>query len=367
MHADVVVIGGGFYGCCLAVYLRRRFARVVLFEREPALMMRASRVNQARLHNGYHYPRSFLTAARSHANLAIFRQHYPEGVEAGFRHFYAIARNDSKVGRRHFERLARTIGTPMRPAPDSVMRLFNARLIEAVYEVEEPAFNIDALREAIARQLSEANVDIRLGTSVGSVVADPSGTALVETITGNAVTADWVFNCTYANLNRVIDADAANQPALAHQLAEVTLIEPPEELRDFGITVMDGPFFSVMPFPSAQLHSLTHVRYTPHLKWFERDRPDYDPAVIVARSDEPSHFAWMVRDAIRYVPSMEGARHVSSLYDIKTLVTGTQVDDSRPILFHRDVRNPQVISVLGSKIDNIFDVYEYVDRVLDVS
>ena len=103
-NPDVVVIGGGFYGCCLAVYLRRRFARVVLFEREPALMMRASRVNQARLHNGYHYPRSFLTAARSHANLAIFRQHYPEGVEAGFRHFYAIARNDSKVGRRHFER-----------------------------------------------------------------------------------------------------------------------------------------------------------------------------------------------------------------------------------------------------------------------
>jgi glycine/D-amino acid oxidase-like deaminating enzyme len=367
MCADVVVIGGGFYGCCLAVYLRRRFAKVMLFEHEPALMMRASRVNQARLHNGYHYPRSFLTAARSHANLAIFRQHYPEGVEAGFRHFYGIARNDSKVGRRHFERLIKTIGMPIRPVPDSVMRLFNPRLVEAVYEVEEPAFNIDALRAVIARQLSEANVDVRMSEPVRGVVADPSHKPVVEIARGGTGTADWVFNCTYAGLNRVVAPDSANHLGLAHQLTEVALIEPPEELRDFGITIMDGPFFSMMPFPSAQLHSLTHVRYTPHLKWTESDRPDYDPAAIAARSDQPSHFAWMVRDAMRYVPSIVGARHIRSLYDIKTLVTGTQVDDSRPILFHRDSRNPQIISVLGSKIDNIFDVYEYVDSVLDAS
>jgi glycine/D-amino acid oxidase-like deaminating enzyme len=367
MRVDAVVVGGGFYGCCLAIHLRRRLSKVILFERESSLMMRASRVNQARLHNGYHYPRSFLTAARSHANLAIFSQHFPEGVEAGFRHFYAIARNDSKVGRRHFERLIRTIGMPIRLAPEGVMRLFNQRLIEAVYEVEEPAFNIDALRAVIARQLSDANVDVRMGLDVLRVVADQSQDPVVESGSGATVTSGWVFNCTYAGLNRVVAPDAANRLALAHQLTEVALIEPPDALREVAITVMDGPFFSVMPFPSAQLHSLTHVRYTPHLKWAEQERPEYDPAKMVTQSDEPSHFPWMVRDAIRYVPAMTAARHVRSLYEIKTLVTGSQVDDSRPILFHRDSRNPRVISVLGSKIDNIFDVYEYVDRALDGS
>lgn len=367
MRADAVVVGGGFYGCCLAIHLRRRFAKVILFEREPSLMMRASRVNQARLHNGYHYPRSFLTAARSHANLAIFRRHFPEGVEAGFRHFYAIARNDSKVGRRHFERLIQTIGMPIRPVQEGEMRLFNQRLIEAVYEVEEPAFNIDALRTVIARQLSDANIDVRMGSDVHRIVADRSQDPVVEAGSGVTVTSGWVFNCTYAGLNRVVASDAANRLALAHQLTEVALIEPPDALREVAITVMDGPFFSVMPFPSAQLHSLTHVRYTPHLKWAEQEKPDYDPATMVMRSDEPSHFPWMVRDVIRYVPAMTAARHVRSLYEIKTLVTGSQVDDSRPILFHRDSRNPRIISVLGSKIDNIFDVYEYVDKALDES
>jgi hypothetical protein len=35
-----------------------------------------------------------------------------------------------------------------------------------------------------------------------------------------------------------------------------------------------------------------------------------------------------------------------------------QVNDSRPILFRRDRSNPNVISVLGGKVDNIFDLEE---------
>ena len=51
---DAVVIGGGFYGGCLAAFLAERFRRVLLVEKEPDLLTRASFVNQARVHNGYH-------------------------------------------------------------------------------------------------------------------------------------------------------------------------------------------------------------------------------------------------------------------------------------------------------------------------
>jgi glycine/D-amino acid oxidase-like deaminating enzyme len=367
LSADAVVIGGGFYGCCLAVFLRRRFAKVVLFEREPTLMMRASRVNQARLHNGYHYPRSFLTAARSHANLAAFSEQYSQAVETGFRHLYGIARNDSKVGRRHFERLSKTVGMPMRPVPDKLLRLFNSRLVEAVYEVEEPAFNVDALRDIVARQLTEADVDVRLNTGVRTIVGTDGKRPVIETEAGATATADWVFNCTYAGLNRLVAADPASQPTLAHQLAEVALIEPPEELSGLGITIMDGPFFSVMPFPSERLHSLTHVRYTPHLKWTERANPGHDPTMIGTQWTGPSRYAWMMRDARRYVPAMVRARHIRSLYDIKTILTGTHMDDARPILVHHEPQNARIVSILGSKIDNIFDVYTNLERTLDRS
>ena len=80
---DAVIIGGGFYGAAIAVYLakQRGFKRILLVEREPELMMRASYNNQARVHNGYHYPRSFTTAYRSRVNLPRFVQDWPQVVQ----------------------------------------------------------------------------------------------------------------------------------------------------------------------------------------------------------------------------------------------------------------------------------------------
>ena len=62
---DFVVVGGGFYGCCLALFLRSLSDRVTIVERDQDILLRASRINQARVHSGFHYPRSALTAVKS--------------------------------------------------------------------------------------------------------------------------------------------------------------------------------------------------------------------------------------------------------------------------------------------------------------
>ena len=362
---DALVIGGGFYGCCLAIHLRRRFARVLLVEEAEGLLSRASRVNQARLHNGYHYPRSFLTAARSRSNLDVFRRAFPGGVFDDFRHLYAIARGDSMVGFRHFERFAAAIGAALRPAGATDRALFAPRLIEAVYEVEEPAFDVAVLRRLLLARLAAVGVAVRTSCRVDRLA--PAGAAVaIGLADGGALEAEWVFNCTYAALNRVVPEPAELRPQLVHQLTEVALIEPPVALRGMAVTVMDGPFFSTMPFPSEGLHSLTHVRYTPHMSWTEASRPGVDPNSMLEPTPA-SRFAWMLRDSRRYLPVLEGAVHRSSLFDIKTLPEGTQGDDARPILFHRDSVAPRLVSILGGKLDNIFDVYDYVDAALEAA
>jgi glycine/D-amino acid oxidase-like deaminating enzyme len=366
MRVDALVIGGGFYGCCLAVFLRARFDKVLVVDRAEQLLTRASLGNQARLHNGYHYPRSFLTAARSHKNLDAFRHEFPEGVVSDFRHCYAIARGGSKVGHRHFERFARSIGAPLRPADERMSGLFSPRLIEAVYEVEEPAFDVDRLRAELARRMDHAGVAVRTGCEVSALRA-AAGEIRAALADGTEIAADWAFNCTYAGLNRIVPGPLATRPRLVHQLAEIALIEVPEALRHLAITVMDGPYFSTMPFPSEKLHSFTHVRYTPHLTWPEMSDPELDPNELLRSPGHQSRFPWMLRDARRYLPVIDGARYVRSIYEIKTLADGTQTDDARPILFHRDATSPRIISILGGKLDNIFDVYHYVEQALEAS
>ena len=123
---DAVVIGGGFYGAAIAIYLakQRGFKSILLVERESALLTRASYNNQARVHNGYHYPRSFTTAYRSRVNLPRFVQDWPDAVRQDFTKLYAIARRNSKVTAKQFERFCREIGAKIQPAEPALRALF---------------------------------------------------------------------------------------------------------------------------------------------------------------------------------------------------------------------------------------------------
>jgi hypothetical protein len=61
------------------------------------------------------------------------------------------------------------------------------------------------------------------------------------------------------------------------------------------------------------------------------------------------------------MPAVNRVQYVDSLFEIKTVLSKNEVDDGRPILFERDPSLPGCFSVLGGKIDNIYDVLERLD------
>jgi hypothetical protein len=69
----------------------------------------------------------------------------------------------------------------------------------------------------------------------------------------------------------------------------------------------------------------------------------------------------MLRDVGRYMPCILNAEHADSLFEVKTVLTKSEGDDGRPILFERHVTLPGCYSILGGKIDNIYDALEKLD------
>lgn len=363
---DAVVVGGGFYGVAIAAYLvrRRGLRRILLVEGEGALLQRASYNNQARVHNGYHYPRSFTTAYRSRVNMQRFVRDWPMAVRQDFTKLYAIARRSSKVTARQFERFCRDIGAPIEPAAPALQALFEPRLIEAVFLVEECAFDATRLAAWAREELAACGVEVRLATRVTAITrgeATPGLRVRLQSVNGAAEAVDcrYAFNCTYSGLNQIGGDYAGTRTGLKHEITEMALLRVPPALERVGVTVMDGPYFSLMPFPARGLHTLSHVRYTPHLDW--RDSRDIDPYGRLARYDRATRVDRMVRDAARYLPSVLGAQPIDSLFEVKTVLVKNESDDGRPILFERDPRLPGCYSVLGGKIDNIYDVLEKLD------
>ncbi len=366
-ECDAAVIGGGFFGCMTALELRRRYRHVVLLEQGDGLLRRASYHNQARVHHGYHYPRSLRTALRSRINFPRFVEQFAFCIERSFDAYYAVARHFSKVTARQFCNFFEYIHAPIERAPQAVRRLFNSDLVEDVFRVTEYAFDAIRLREWLRQRLLDAEVEVRLRTEANRLRVYAGGRLLLTTEATEGQTellAREVFNCTYARINHLLAGSGLPLIPLQQELTEMALVRVPESLAHLGITVMCGPFFSLMPFPPRGLHSLTHVRYTPHAAWPEgtvgpgSPRPYTSAYAEMADHPRRSHYNWMVRDAARFLPLLNECRYEDSLWEIKTVLPRSEVDDSRPILFQRDHGLANLHCVLGAKIDNIFDLLD---------
>lgn len=360
------IIGGGFYGLYIAEFLAKNGHKVVLFEKESDLMTRASYNNQARVHNGYHYPRSILTALRSRISFPRFCSEFPEAIDDTFSKYYLIGKVFGKVNATQFHQFCKRIGAPCDIAPDYIINICNKKLIEQAFETKEFAFNSTILRNTMVERISHTDVDLKLNTLVSKISQYSNNKLKLEYINNttserNFLEADQVFNCTYSMLNFINNESGIKFIPLKHELTEMCLVDMPNMLKNIGITVMCGPFFSFMPFPSSNgLHSFSHVRYTPHYEWPETGLNNYlNPHIHMSNIIPQSKWKYMIEDAKRYIPILEECKFEKSLYEIKTVLPRSEIDDSRPILFKVNYEGIMGFhNILGGKIDNIYDIID---------
>ncbi len=362
MKSDVLIIGGGFYGAYIAQFFATQGKSVILCEKGSDLMTRASFANQARVHNGYHYPRSVLTAMRSRVSFPRFSDEFSECIDDSFEKYYLIGKALSKITALQFKNFCERIGAPYEMAENGISKLFNEKFVESAFKVREYAFDSVKLKSIMFGRLLDLRVDIRLNTEVTSV--RKSGSELIVSLnTGEneklIINAKQVFNCTYSMINSINKGSNLELLPLKHELAEMCLVDVPEEIKNKSFTLMCGPFFSIMPFPSTDHYTFTHVRYTPHYGWVDKHYGKYINAEKqLYLTPHKSNWKKIQKDAIKYMPILSECKYVSSIWEVKTTLLSSENSDSRPILFKRDHGLDGYHCVMGGKIDNVYDVIE---------
>jgi glycine/D-amino acid oxidase-like deaminating enzyme len=354
------IVGGGFYGTCLAIFLHEGGFDVRIFEKESAILQRASSINQARIHMGYHYPRNLQTAYRSFVNFPRFAIDFRKTVVDDFTQLYAVAKTGSKVSAAQFHTTFKRMNAEIKPARAQHRSLFSKNFIEDVFEVKEFAFDSKALQQILEEKLHNRAIHTDLGTEIAEIKSRDGGGFRLCGATGEEIyQADLVFNCTYSRINMLRQQSGLSLLPFKHELTEMALVEVPDIMQLIGVTVMDGPYFSVMPYPSRQLHSFSHVRYTPHRRWIDADTL-IDGDKLLDEAKRNSNFVYMLKDACRYMPILSEVIKRDSLCEIKTVLLQNERDDGRPILFHEEPSMPGCYTIMGGKIDNIYDILEVI-------
>ncbi len=366
MHSfDHIIIGGGIFGCYASVYLAKKGKRVALIEKENALFQKASIVNQARLHSGYHYPRSVATAMMSDDNKARFTAEHRDLINFEFEKYYAIDRFGSFTDARQFERFCRHIDIRC----DRVAQhpLFNFDRIEALYLTTEYSFDPLLIAQYYRNQLASfQNIHVFLNTSIQKVQKNQNEWQLTLSNT-QQLTTNSVINATYTASNAINQLFGVQEIQLMHELSEMCFVLAPQ-LQNLGLTVMDGPFGSLMPYGKSGLLSLSSVAYTHHkvsydnLPTFDCQqqnvtcRPNFSSICNTCEAKPTSAKHKMLAQMKQYFTESVELRYASSFFTIKSKLKANAIDDGRPTEISVLHQSPDFYCLFAGKINSIYEI-----------
>lgn len=226
------VLGGGWYGCHIAAALIADGHEVELHEINGELFTGASGANPARLHRGFHYPRSRLTRAACLDHAEAFMARYGQLTRAIPINLYAVAAQDSLMD---FGTYHQVLKAEVECIAVSDPAEFGLQGVEGALLTGERHIIIDRAREFFEDLLGPR---IEFGRPAGAL-DDPAW--------------DLTIDCTFCAL----DAEAIER----YEPCVTVILEGP---TDKAVTIMDGPFPSIYPWNEERgLCSLTSASLTP--------------------------------------------------------------------------------------------------------
>lgn len=380
---DKLIIGAGLYGLYAALYCARKGQTVAVLEIEGEPFKRATYINQARVHMGYHYPRSLSTAMKSAGYFKRFVEDYSFCIHFDFEQVYATSQHFSWTDAREFEKFCSDAGIPCTPLPAG--RYFKEGVCDGAFLTKEYTYDAHILRDYFVEELAKyPNASVYYQREIQRI--EKQGDCYeIYAVNKAAVSegaafegreecyrAPFVLNATYASVNQVLQRIGGEPFGLKYELCEIILCRTNEILKNTGITVMDGPFFSIMPFGKTGLHSLTSVTFTPHKTSYER-APEFacrqggscEGCWLGNCNDclnrpEPA-WEYMSTLARKYMREEYGFTYEKSLFSMKPILKASEIDDSRPTVIKYASRDPVFVSVLSGKINTVYDLDEILE------
>ncbi|MCL1831223.1 MAG: FAD-binding oxidoreductase, partial [Oscillospiraceae bacterium] len=109
---DIIIVGAGLYGLYSAIFSAKLGKTVLVLDKESHAFARATYINQARVHMGYHYPRSISTCFKSRDYFSRFVEDYGYCISNDFLQVYATSANYSYTNKKSFIKFCQDANIP---------------------------------------------------------------------------------------------------------------------------------------------------------------------------------------------------------------------------------------------------------------
>ena len=317
---------------------------------------------------GYHYPRSKMTALKSAHYFQRFCEDYGFCIKCDFKQIYAMSATLSWTNAMAFQKFCEDSNIPCDQINEK--EYFRTGLCDGAFLTKEYTYDAMILRDYFLEELNNLGcVDILYNQSIEKTEQDNDH--WIVSSCGKQYKSPFILNATYAGINEIQKMMGFEIFNIKYELCEIILCEVDEKLKDVGLTVMDGPFFSIMPFGKTGYHSLTSVTFTPHITSYD-ETPTFECQRHSNGMCTPEHLgncnecpakpesAWqyMSQLARKYMLPELKLSYVKSLFSMKPILKVAEIDDSRPTMIKVEKKNPTFVSAFSGKINTIYELDE---------
>lgn len=341
----VLIIGAGLFGCCAASELAVYGHDVTLIEQDSSLMNRASKCNHNRIHFGYHYPRSVLTAKQSIDGLLSFLIHFKDAIVTDFPNYYAISKEGSNVSSNDFVQFCEEAGISyIEEFPEE--KFLNRELLESSFRVNEPVFDYFALREIVKSKLAHKNIQLFFSTKCTGLRALDKSLMLarLSSAQGERIDEfDFVINATYAGLNNVNKMLGVKELDLLFEDVMIPVLGK-IDAPAIGLTIMDGEFCTIMPRGNKEQFLLYHVKSSV----LNRSKNMNDATLSLGEEATIVRQDRILKDCQAFMPFIGGAEILDCYRTTRAVVENRA--DARLSELHVYEGHKNYVSILSGKI-----------------
>ena len=313
----VHIVGAGWYGLHTARLLNGLGLDVVVHESRQSIFKGSSGYNQNRLHLGYHYPRDYKTRVQSRQGFNRFKAEYPNISQPLEKNWYAVHEKS----------------------------ILDFDTYRNIYAFEQYDFSIESPKELnLGRVINTneefINPEVALGyfSSLGLNIQLNS---LINEVTWNRLKKDsFVIDCTYGGLNFLSYPNHQQRHFLTFIIRNLT-----SELVFDALTVMDGEFYSIYPYKkNDDLFTLTGVV------------EGVLSCPKVSAKEVKRRYKALTSKIIKDYPNFEIDFAFEGFFVSRKFLPISN-SDRRTTEFYRREGS---LSIIGGKIDTIFEIDEYI-------
>ncbi len=243
-NKNVLIVGAGIHGCFLAKYLSNYNLNIHIIEKNNDICLGSSNATHNRANRGFHYPRSTETTNECKTAYKYFEKNYNSFLKK-FQSYYCIEKK-SKTSFEKYVKFFKKINLKFKIINDSKYLKINN--LEGIIRAEEGCYNHNKIKKMLKKKMLNKNIKMIYNFKIKKISSVNEKINLISE--KNKIfkkKIDLIINTTYDNSNQILKKfiSKAKLEKYKHQLTEVVRIKCKKKYP--GITIMDGPYATIMP------------------------------------------------------------------------------------------------------------------------